>query len=130
MPNASAQWTILGAPFEFVFFTATLLCVAVFHRRTLTAALTGLAAITLYKLLFTGFDGVPGFAGLGLHGLRFMVTTTLERSRLLAILEKEDAFVTVFKPSVTEFDRMASSLSNELDALVEKIDKSLGRDSV
>jgi hypothetical protein len=71
-----------------------------------------------------------GFAGLSLHGLRFMVTTTLERSRLLAILEKEDAFVTVFKPSVTEFDRMASSLSNELDALVEKIDKSLGRDSV
>jgi hypothetical protein len=48
----------------------------------------------------------------------------------MAILQKEDAFVTVFKPTVTEFDRMASSLSNELDALGEKIDKSLGRDSV
>jgi Na+/H+ antiporter NhaD/arsenite permease-like protein len=67
MPNAGAQWTILGAPFEFVLFAATLLCVAVFHRRTLTAALIGLAAIALYKLVFTGFDGVRGFAGLGLH---------------------------------------------------------------
>ncbi len=70
-----------------------------------------------------------GFAGLRLHGLRFTVTSTLERSRLLAILQKEDAFVTIFKPTVTEFDRLASSLSNELDALGEKMDKNVGRES-
>lgn len=71
-----------------------------------------------------------GFAGLRLHGLRFTVTSTVERSRLVAILQKEDAFVTVFKPTVTEFDRLANSLSNELDALGEKIDKNVGRESV
>jgi hypothetical protein len=70
-----------------------------------------------------------GFAGLRLHGLRFTVTSTVERSRLVAILQKEDSFVTVFKPTVTEFDRLASSLSNELDALGEKMDKNLGRES-
>ncbi len=70
-----------------------------------------------------------GFDGLRLHGLRFTVTSTVERSRLVALLQKEDSFVTVFKPEVTEFDRLASSLSNELDALGEKMDKNLGRDS-
>jgi hypothetical protein len=69
------------------------------------------------------------FAGLRLHGLRFTVTSTQERSRLVALLQKEDSFITVFKPTVTEFDRMASSLSNELDALGEKIDKNVGRES-
>jgi hypothetical protein len=70
-----------------------------------------------------------GFAGLRLHGLRFTVTSTLERSRLVALLQREDSFVTVFKPTVTEFDRLASSLSNELDALGEKMDKNVGRES-
>jgi len=70
-----------------------------------------------------------GFAGLLLHGLRFTVTSTVERSRLVAILQKEDSFVTVFKPTVTEFDRLASSLSDELDALGEKIDKNVGGES-
>ena len=70
-----------------------------------------------------------GFAGLRLHGLRFTVTSTVERSRLVAILQKEDSFVVVFKPTVTEFDRLANSLSNELDALGEKIDKNVGRES-
>jgi len=70
-----------------------------------------------------------GFVGLRLHGVRFTVTSTVERSRLSALLQKEDSFVTVFKPAVTEFDRLASSLSNELDALGEKIDKNVGRES-
>ncbi len=47
----------------------------------------------------------------------------------MALLQKDDAFVTVFKPTVTEFDRLASSLSNELDALGEKMDKNVGRES-
>ena len=70
-----------------------------------------------------------GYDGLRLHGLRFTVTSTVERSRLVALLQKEDSFVTIFKPTVTEFDRLASSLSNELDALGEKIDKNVGRES-
>ena len=40
---------------------------AVFHRHTLQVALTGLAAIVLYKLLFTGFKTGPGLAGLAGH---------------------------------------------------------------
>ena len=52
-------------PLEFVLFGLTLLGVALFHRHTLQVALTGLAAITLYKLAFTGFKTGPGLGGLG-----------------------------------------------------------------
>ena len=38
--------------------------VALFHHHTLQVALTGLAVITLYKLVFTGFKTGPGLAGL------------------------------------------------------------------
>ncbi|WP_395644818.1 SLC13 family permease [Terricaulis sp.] len=58
---------ILGLPFEFILFGATLLGVALLHHRTLTVALTGLIAIAAYKFLFTGFDGHPGLEGAGLH---------------------------------------------------------------
>ena len=54
-------------PIEFVLFGLTLTGVALFHRYTLQVALTGLAAITLYKLGFTGFKTGPGLGGLGLH---------------------------------------------------------------
>jgi hypothetical protein len=40
--------------------------IALFHNRTLLVALTGLAVITAYKLLFTGFAQGPGVGGLGL----------------------------------------------------------------
>ncbi len=40
---------------------------AIFHHRTLQVALAGLAAITLYKLVFAGFKTGPGFAGLAAH---------------------------------------------------------------
>ncbi|MEA2872688.1 MAG: hypothetical protein QOH67_2664, partial [Hyphomicrobiales bacterium] len=43
-----------GIPFDFVLFALTLLGVSLFHRHTLPIALTGLAAITAYKLVFTG----------------------------------------------------------------------------
>lgn len=59
--------TIAGIPVAFVLFALTLLGVAVFHHHTLRVALLGLAAITTYKLLFTAFDGVYGFAGLANH---------------------------------------------------------------
>ena len=63
----AATCAALGVPFEFVLFGLTLAGVALFHHQTLQVALIGLAAITLYKLGFTGFREGAGFAGLGLH---------------------------------------------------------------
>jgi len=57
----------LGVPIEFVLFGLTLAGVALFHHHTLQVALSGLAAIVLYELVFTGFKTGPGFAGLALH---------------------------------------------------------------
>jgi Na+/H+ antiporter NhaD/arsenite permease-like protein len=58
---------LLGIPVDFVLFALTLIGVAVFHHQTLRVALTGLAAIVLYKLLFTGFKFGTGLGGLALH---------------------------------------------------------------
>ena len=58
---------LVGTPIDFVLFGLTLAGVAIFHRHTLKVALTGLATITLYKLLFAGFQAGPGLAGLGAH---------------------------------------------------------------
>ena len=46
----------LSVMVDFLLFAATLACVAIFHRHTLAAALTGLGAIILKKLLGTGFN--------------------------------------------------------------------------
>lgn len=54
-------------PVEFVFFALTLLGVAIFHRHTLLVSLAGLAAITLYKVVFGDFHGAPGVIGLMFH---------------------------------------------------------------
>jgi Na+/H+ antiporter NhaD/arsenite permease-like protein len=58
---------LLGIPVDFILFGLTLLGVAVFHHHTLAVALTGLAAITFYKLIFTGFKFGAGLTGLALH---------------------------------------------------------------
>ena len=58
---------LFGIPVDFILFALTLLGVALFHRHTLPVALTGLAAIIVYKLAFTGFKFGTGFAGLGQH---------------------------------------------------------------
>ena len=58
---------LFGIPVDFILFALTLLGVAIFHHHTLQVALTGLAAITLYKLVFTGFKFGAGLGGLGLH---------------------------------------------------------------
>ena len=60
---------VLGIPVDFILFGLTLVGVALFHHHTLPVALSGLAAITAYKLAFTGFPTGPGFAGLGRHML-------------------------------------------------------------
>ena len=57
----------LSVLIDFVLFAATLACVAIFHRHALAAALLGLSAITLKKLLGTGFNEGPGLAGLLAH---------------------------------------------------------------
>ena len=58
---------MFGIPVDFILFGLTLLGVAIFHHKTLEVALTGLAAIVVYKLIFTGFKFGTGIAGLGLH---------------------------------------------------------------
>jgi Na+/H+ antiporter NhaD/arsenite permease-like protein len=58
---------VAGIPVDFILFALTLLGVALFHRHTLPIALAGLAVITAYKLVFTGFKTGDGFTGLGLH---------------------------------------------------------------
>lgn len=58
---------LLGIPVDFILFGLTLLGVALFHHNTLTVSLTGLAAIALYKLIFTGFKFGAGLTGLALH---------------------------------------------------------------
>jgi Na+/H+ antiporter NhaD/arsenite permease-like protein len=58
---------LFGIPVDFILFGLTLLGVAVFHHHTLRVALTGLAAIILYKLAFTGFRFGEGWAGLAGH---------------------------------------------------------------
>ena len=59
--------SLIGIPVELVLFALTLLCVALFHKQTFYVALAGLATITLYKLIFTGFKTGSGMAGMVGH---------------------------------------------------------------
>ena len=52
--------SVFGIPVEFLLFGLTLAGVALFHHRTLQVALSGLAAIVLYKVAVSGFDTGPG----------------------------------------------------------------------
>jgi Na+/H+ antiporter NhaD/arsenite permease-like protein len=54
-------------PVDFILFALTLLGVALFHHHTLKVALVGLATITLYKVLVTGFKTGPHITGLVAH---------------------------------------------------------------
>jgi Na+/H+ antiporter NhaD/arsenite permease-like protein len=57
---------MFGIPIEFILFALTLLGVALFHNQTFYVALTGVAAVAIYKIAVTGFKtgtGVAGFAG-------------------------------------------------------------------
>ncbi|MCU0936144.1 MAG: citrate transporter, partial [Gammaproteobacteria bacterium] len=54
-------------PVEFILFGVTLLGVALLHHHTLAVALTGLAAVAAFKLVFTGFAEGPGLGGLIRH---------------------------------------------------------------
>lgn len=62
----------------FILFALTLLGIALFHRHTLSIALSGLATITIYKLALGSFDGVPGVTGLLSHlGHEWVILTNL-----------------------------------------------------
>jgi len=69
--SSGAAWAadapvIAGIPIEFILFALTLLGVALFHHHTFNVALTGVVAVALYKMAFTGFktgDGIMGFVG-------------------------------------------------------------------
>ena len=65
---------MFGIPVDFILFALTLLGVALFHHKTLQVALAGLAAIIVYKLVFTGFKHGAGLAGLGHHMAHEWVT--------------------------------------------------------
>jgi Na+/H+ antiporter NhaD/arsenite permease-like protein len=54
-------------PIEFVLFACTLAGVAFLHHKALLVALSGLTAVTLYKLAAARFDEGSGLEGLGLH---------------------------------------------------------------
>ena len=57
----------LSVLIDFLLFGATLASVAIFHRHALAAALIGLGAITIKKLLGEGFAEGAGLAGLFAH---------------------------------------------------------------
>jgi len=61
--GVAAPPDLLGIRIEFLLFAATLLGVALFHHHTLRVALLGLAAISLYKMVFTGFHEGAGAIG-------------------------------------------------------------------
>jgi Na+/H+ antiporter NhaD/arsenite permease-like protein len=65
---------VFGIPVDFILFALTLLGVALFHHHTLPVALTGLVAIIVYKLVFTGFKYGAGFTGFGQHMAHEWVT--------------------------------------------------------
>ncbi|HLW11709.1 MAG TPA: citrate transporter, partial [Casimicrobiaceae bacterium] len=52
MPEPPAIGSI---PIDFILFALTLVGVALFHRHTMKVAVTGLAVITIFKVLFSPF---------------------------------------------------------------------------
>ena len=95
--------TLAGIPVDFILFALTLLGVALFHHYTLRVAVVGVLGITAYKLVFSGFRGVPGVEGLlallghewvtlaNLFGLLLgfaLLSKHFEESRLPALLPR------------------------------------------
>ncbi len=83
---------LAGVPVDFILFAGVLAGVALFHHHTLRVATIGLAVVTLYKLLFTGFHGVPGLAGLASHLAHEWVTAANLLGLLLGFALLADHF--------------------------------------
>ena len=74
----SGSPTLAGIPVDFILFALTLLCVALFHNQTFYVAIFGVATISLYKIVFTGFKTGPGIAGwVGHMGQEWVTLTNL-----------------------------------------------------
>jgi Na+/H+ antiporter NhaD/arsenite permease-like protein len=54
---------VLGIRIEFILFAITLICVAIFHHKTMYVALTGLAVVLLAKFIFTDFSLIEHIIG-------------------------------------------------------------------
>src|SRR5258706_479577 len=95
-------------PVDFILFAMVLAGIALFHRHTFQVAITGLVAITLYKLAFTGFAQGPGLGGLA--GLLAHEWVTLANLFLLlmgfALLSRhfEDSNIPVELPRILPDD--------------------------
>jgi len=63
-PAAYAPVMLGPIPLDFVLFALILAGIAFFHHRTFQIAVGGLIAITIYKVVFTGFKQGPGLEGL------------------------------------------------------------------
>jgi Na+/H+ antiporter NhaD/arsenite permease-like protein len=61
--SATGVPAIGGIRLEFILFALTLIGVAVFHHRTMYVALAGLAAILLFKYVFTDFSLIKHIVG-------------------------------------------------------------------
>jgi Na+/H+ antiporter NhaD/arsenite permease-like protein len=61
--HAAELPSVFGIPVDFILFALTLMGVALFHHHTLKVALTGLVVISLYKIVFTGFNEGAGVIG-------------------------------------------------------------------
>ena len=99
---------IADIPIDFVLFALTLIGVALFHHHTLKIAASGLAIITLFKLLFSPFAEGAGVAGLIAHLAQEWVLLTNLLGLLLgfAILSKhfEASHVPAWLPNLLPDD--------------------------
>lgn len=69
---------LAGIPIDFILFALTLVGVSLLQRHTLAVALTGLAAITLFKVVASPFAEGSGIGGLVMHlGSEWVLLTNL-----------------------------------------------------
>ncbi|MGZ5040974.1 MAG: citrate transporter [Usitatibacter sp.] len=95
-------------PDEFILFALVLAGIALLQRHTLQVALIGLAAVTAYKLAWTGFAQGPGIAGLaGLLAHEWVILANLFALLMgFALLSKhfEDSNVPIELPKILPDD--------------------------
>src|SRR6185369_11624602 len=100
---------MVGAvPVDFILFALILAGIAILQRHTLQVAVTGLIAVTLYKLAFAGFPQGRGFEGLaGLFAHEWVILANLFGLLMgFALLSKhfEDSNVPVVLPAILPDD--------------------------
>jgi len=108
MPTPYAPVMLGPVPLDFILFACILLGIALLHRHTLGVALTGLAAVTIYKLAFSGFRTGPGLEGLaGLLAHEWVILANLFGLLMgFALLSKhfEDSNLPVVMPKILPDD--------------------------